>query len=124
MKIKRGDTVKILYGKDAGKSGKVLSVSYTKSQVVVEGLNMFKKHIKGDGQTKKSAVIDVIRPMPVSKVMLLCPHCGKSARVGMKLEGKNFVRVCKKCGKGVDTKVEKKEVEKKAESKTKKVSKK
>lgn len=120
MKIKRGDTVKVLYGKDAGKSGKVISVSYTKKQVVVEAVNVFKKHIKGDGQTKKSAVIDVVRPMSVSKVMLVCPHCGKSSRVGMKLEGKNYVRICKKCKKGVDIKVEKV----KEDVKTKKVSKK
>lgn len=123
MKIKRGDTVKVLYGRDSSKSGKVLSVNPGKMEVLVEGLNMYKKHIKGDGQTKKSEIVEVTRPMPASKVTVICSHCGKPTRVAMKLEGKNYVRMCKKCGKGLDTKLEKK-VEAKVETKTKKVTKK
>lgn len=105
MKIRKADTVKVLYGRDSGKTGKVLSVDLQKLEVLVEGLNMYKKHIKGDGQTKKSEIVDVVRPMSLSKLSVVCPHCNKATRIGMKLEGKNYVRTCKKCTKGLDVKV-------------------
>lgn len=123
MKIRKSDTVKILYGKDSGKTGKVVLVDPKNSKLVVEGVNVFKKHVKGDGQTRKSEIVDVMRPVSSAKVALLCPHCGKPTRVVMTKEGKNFVRTCKKCGKGLDVKVAKVE-EKKEEVKSKKVSKK
>ncbi|KKR05652.1 MAG: 50S ribosomal protein L24 [candidate division WS6 bacterium GW2011_GWF2_39_15] len=123
MKIRKGDTVKVLYGKDAGKTAKVLNADPIKREVVVEGLNVYKKHIKGDGQSKKSEIVEKVKPMPASKVALICEHCGKPTRVSMKLEGKNYVRTCKNCGKVLDGKqVEK--VEEKKVTKTKKVTKK
>ena len=123
MKIRKADTVKILYGKDSGKTGKVIVVDSKNGKVVVEGINMFKKHIKGDGQTRKSEIVEVTRPVASAKVSLVCPHCGKPTRVVMTKEAKNFVRTCKKCGKGLDVKVAKVE-EKSVETKSKKVSKK
>ncbi len=123
MKIRKSDTVKILYGKDSGKTGKVVLVDPKNSKLVVEGVNVFKKHVKGDGQTRKSEIVNVMRPVASSKVALVCPHCGKPTRVVMTKEGNNFVRTCKKCGKGLDVKVAKVE-EKKEETKSKKVSKK
>ena len=119
MKIKKGDTVKVLYGKDSGKQGKVVAVDIKKNSVVVEGVNMFKKHVKGDGRTRTSEILNITKPMSISKVMLVCSNCGKTTRVGLKREDGKVVRVCKKCGKNIEIvkEVEKKE-EKKIEKKT------
>ena len=128
MKIKKGDTVKILYGKDTGKQGVVSAVKNGK--VIIEGLNMYKKHVKGDGKEKKSAIIDIAKPMDVSKVMLVCPNCSRPTRVGIKRENGKVERVCKKCGKVIEiitkeeVKEEKKEVKKTVKSKTKSKTKK
>ncbi len=117
MKIKKGDNVKILYGKDNGKQGVVLAISNGK--VIVEGLNMFKKHVKGDGKEKKSEILTIAKPLDISKLMLLCPNCGKPTRVSLKRENGKVERVCKKCGKVIEVVVKEKE-EKKAEKKTEK----
>ena len=127
MKIKKGDTVKILYGKDTGKQGVVSAVKNGK--VIIEGLNMYKKHVKGDGKEKKSAIIDIAKPMDVSKVMLVCPNCNKPTRVGIRRENGKVVRICKKCGKVIEIitkeeeKEEKKEVKKEVEKTVKSKSK-
>lgn len=117
MKIKKGDTVKILYGKDNGKQGLVLAIKGKK--IIVEGLNMFKKHVKGDGKDKKSEILTIAKPMDVSKVMLICNSCGKPTRVGIKREDGKVQRVCKKCNKVITT-VEKKESVEEAKKETKK----
>lgn len=122
MNIKKGDTVKVLYGKDSGKTGVVLSVLAKKDKVLVAGVNKVTKHVKGDGKTRKSEIVSIERPMPVAKMMLVCPNCDKPVRVSLKVEGSKSVRVCKKCGKEFTSskKVEKK-VEKTVETKVKKV---
>jgi large subunit ribosomal protein L24 len=117
MKIKKGDTVKILYGKDSGKKGSVVAVDLKNNRVVVEGVNVFKKHVKGDGRTKTSEIITIVKPLDVSKVMLICPVCGKATRVELKRENGKVVRICKKCGKDVNATVEKKETVKKTTTK-------
>lgn len=117
MKIKKGDSVKILYGKDNGKQGVVLAISNGK--VIVEGLNMFKKHVKGDGKEKKSEILTIAKPLDISKLMLVCPNCGKPTRVSLKRENGKVERVCKKCGKVIEVVVKEKE-EKKVEKKTEK----
>lgn len=120
MKIQKGDKVKVLYGKDSGKIATVLSVNPVKNKVVVDGLNIYKKALKGDGKTRKSSIVEIVKPMYASKVMFVCPECNKPTRVGMKLEGDNFVRVCKKCNKVISiVKVEKKKVVKEVVKKDK-----
>lgn len=119
MKIKKGDTVKVLYGKDSGKQGTVVAVDTKNNRVVVEGVNVFKKHIKGDGRTKTSEIISVVKPLEVSKVMLICPLCNKSTRVSLRREDGKVVRVCKKCNKDIEV-VEKKEVKETAKKKVEK----
>jgi len=120
MKIKKGDTVKVLYGKDSGKQGRVLGVDIKKDMIVVEGVNMFKKHVKGDGRTRTSEILTVVKPMNVSKVMLVCNNCGKTTRVGIKREGEVVSRVCKKCNKTIEIvkEVKKEEVKKESTKKT------
>ena len=117
MKIKKGDNVKILYGKDNGKQGVVLAISNGK--VIVEGLNMFKKHVKGDGKEKKSEILTIAKPLDISKLMLVCPSCGNPTRVSLKRENGKVERVCKKCVKVIEVVVKEKE-EKKVEKKTEK----
>ena len=128
MKIKKGDTVKILVGKDADREGRVLAVLPDRNKIVVEGINIYKKHLKGDGKQKKSAIIEVAKPIQISNVMVICPACGKPSRVTVKVEGKKRVRVCKKCKADLeDAPVEEEEKTSKKKSKaasTKKTTKK
>ena len=97
MKIKKGDTVKILAGKDSGKTGKVLVIDPKKEKVLVEGLNMFKKHKRAKKQGEKGETISVSRAMDSSNVSLVCPRCSQTTRVGYKIEGSKKLRSCKKC---------------------------
>ena len=101
MNIKVGDTVIILTGddKDRGKTGKVLEVSPKEGKVIVEGLNMVKKHVKPRKAGDPSGIIETEAAVYASKVQLVCPKCGKPTRVGHKIyaDGKKD-RVCKKCG--------------------------
>lgn len=115
MKIRKNDTVKVLYGKDSGKRAKVMKIFPKENTLVVEGLNVFKKHVKGDGRKTKSGIVDLIKPMNAAKVMLVCPSCDKPTRVSME----NGDRICKKCKKKVDG-VVKKETEKKETGKKEK----
>lgn len=122
MNIRKGDKVKVLYGKDSGKTGNVVRILRKKMQVVVEGVNRYKKHVKGDGQTKKSEIVTVTRPLHMSKVMVVDPTSGKATRIGRKRSGKKYERVAMKTGKVMTAvKKEAKKVEKKT---TKKVAKK
>ncbi|OGF21251.1 50S ribosomal protein L24 [Candidatus Falkowbacteria bacterium RBG_13_39_14] len=99
MKIKVNDKIKILAGKDKGKEGKVVQIIHGDDLVVVEGLNLMVKHIKGQRDGKPGQKIQFSCPIKSSKVMVFCSHCNKAARIGYKiLENKNKVRICKKCG--------------------------
>ncbi len=101
MKIKKGDTVRILYGKESGKQGTVVAVSPKKNAVIVEGLNLYKRHLKGDGRTRTSEILTIEKPFVLSKVILVCPSCNKPTRVGIKKEEGKVIRFCKKCGKPI-----------------------
>jgi large subunit ribosomal protein L24 len=122
MKIRKGDTVKMLYGKDSGRQGAVVAIDTKKERVVVEGLNMYKRNLKGDGRTRVSEIVTITKSVPVSKVMLVCPSCNKATRVGYKIDGDKKVRVCKKCGKAIEQKIEEKQEEKKTKKSTTKKS--
>ena len=110
MKIKRNDTVKILIGKDKGKTGKVLKVlkstkSKNKDKVVVEGLNLRYKHIRPKRDGEKGQRIMFPFALSISNAALVCPKCGKATRIGYKVLDKapetsreKRQRICKKCG--------------------------
>lgn len=102
MKIKTNDKVKILSGKERGKTGKVIQVFPTEGKVVVEGMNQIKKHLRAQNKSQKGQVIALASPMPMSKVMVVCPKCEKPIRVGYKLEAGNKKRVCRACGQFID----------------------
>lgn len=97
MKIKKGDNIIMLSGKDRGKKSKVILTLPKSNKVVVEGLNLIKRHIRARKQGQKGQIISKERAVAASSVALVCKSCGKPTRVGYKVEGKNKVRVCKKC---------------------------
>lgn len=105
MKIKTGDTVKILQGKDQGKTGKVIQMLRDKKtntvKVVVEGVNQLKKHLRARG-SEQGRVIELPAPIHVSNVMLMDPSSGKPTRIGYDATGEKKVRVAKTSGKKID----------------------
>lgn len=101
MKIKKGDTVLIISGKDKGKKGKILEVLRKESRVLIEGLNLRKKHVKPKKSGEKGQTIEMPAPVHVSNVMMICPKCGKSSRVGFSVIEKRKYRICKKCNQEI-----------------------
>ena len=103
MKVKKGDQVKVISGKDRGKISKVLAVLGKEGKVVVEKVNVAKKHKKQTGNQKDpGGIIELESPIDISNIMAICPSCNKSIRVGYKIvEGKK-VRICKKCKSVLD----------------------
>ena len=98
VKIKIGDQVKIQAGKDRGKSGKVIQVFRDQGKVVVEGVNMFSKHLKPRTRNTAGQKVKFSAPLRIANVQLVCPKCLKAARVGRKtLEDKMRVRFCAAC---------------------------
>ena len=98
MKIKKGDTVEVLSGNDKGKTGEVLEVIPKLQKVIVKGVNIRKKHVKPRKQGEEGGIIPVECSIHSSKVNVVCPKCNKATRVGVIKEGKEKIRVCKKCG--------------------------
>ena len=107
MRIKKGDKVKVTTGKDKGKTGNVLQVFPSRNRASVEGVNLLIKHLRPQQQGEKGQRVEFPSPMELSNLALVCPQCGKTARVGYKFEDKGKkkkkVRFCKKCGETVDT---------------------
>ncbi|OIP75424.1 50S ribosomal protein L24 [bacterium (Candidatus Gribaldobacteria) CG_4_9_14_3_um_filter_36_15] len=101
MKIKKGDQVLIIKGKDRGKKEKVLRSFPEKNQVLVEGINIKKLHKRPKKTGEKGQVVEVSSPIYISNLRLICPKCGKSTRVGYKTEEKTKTRICKKCGEEI-----------------------
>ena len=110
MKIKKGDNVIMLNGKDKGKTGKVSKVLNENNRVVVEGLNLLKRAVRARKQGQKGQIISKERSVSAASVALVCKSCGKPTRIGYrvpqeramphsenKIEGENKVRICKKC---------------------------
>jgi len=95
-KLKKGDQVKLIAGKDKGKTGTILKVDRVNGRVMVEGLNIVKKTIKPKGQGEKGNIVEVEAAVHISNVMIICPKCGPS-KIGVRKDGDNKVRFCKKC---------------------------
>ena len=98
MKIKSNDKVKIIAGKDKGKKGKVAKIIISSGKIIIENVNLVKKHIKSKKQGEQGQKITVASPINISNVALICPKCNKQARVGyLVLENGEKHRICKKC---------------------------
>jgi len=117
MKVRKGDLVKVIVGKDAGKISKVLRVYSKGLKVLVENVNVVRKHQKGDGRLVKSGIVEVMKPLDISNVKLVCPNCSEATKVGYKVVDGKKVRICKKCGSVIDTRL----VKSKGETKSGKV---
>jgi large subunit ribosomal protein L24 len=99
LKIKKGDRVRVLQGKDRGKTGEVTRVLPKEGKVIVDGINVAKKHQKATRATMQGGIIDKDMPIPVSNVAIVCPSGGEATRVGYRFDDKgNKVRICKKHG--------------------------
>ena len=100
LKIKKGDTVKVIAGKDNGKEGKVIAVDHKKGSVLVEGVNMITKHTKPSAQNQAGGIINQEAPIDASNVMYV--HNGKATRVGFAMKDGKKVRVAKSTGDMID----------------------
>jgi len=101
MKIRKDDIVLIISGKDKGRKGKVIEALPKEAKVIIENINLRKKHIKPRKSGEKGQIVELPGPLSVSNVKIVCPKCGKAARVGYKLEGKKKFRICKKCNQEI-----------------------
>lgn len=101
MKIKKNDQVVVISGKYRGKKGKVIRVLPEEERVVVEGVNVLKKHVRPKKSGEKGQIVEMPSPFSVSNVKLICSKCNKATRVGYKFEGKKKTRICKKCNKEI-----------------------
>lgn len=101
MKIKKGDKIIIISGKDRGKTGKVLRAFPKEGKILVEGVNLRKKHQKPRKSGQKGQIINMPAPIFVSNVKLICSKCGKAVRAGYKIDEKKKYRICKKCGQEI-----------------------
>ncbi|MDI3298966.1 MAG: 50S ribosomal protein L24 [Bacillota bacterium] len=101
--LRKGDTVQVISGKDAGRRGKVLRVIPASRRVVVEGVNIAKKHRKPTPKVMQGGIIEQENPIDASNAMVVCPSCDRPTRVGHRiLEDGRKVRVCKRCGEVID----------------------
>jgi len=98
MKLKKGDRVRVLTGKDRGDEGEIMRVLPKVNKVIVDGVNVAKKHQRAARATMQAGIIDKDMPLPASNVAILCPSCGPT-RIGYRFDDKHIkVRICRKCG--------------------------
>ena len=101
MRIKKGDLIKKIAGKDKGKQGKVIRAIPSTAKIVVEKMNIVKKHVKAKRDGEKGQRIELPAPFDISNAMLICPQCGKPTRVAYAIVKGKKVRMCKKCNKEI-----------------------
>ena len=99
-KLKKGDQVQIIAGKDKGKKGRVLRIDRITDRVIVESLNMVKKTQRPKNQNDKGGIIEIEAAIAASNVMVICKKCGPT-RLGTKINGESKIRVCRKCGEAL-----------------------
>lgn len=103
-RLKKGDTVQVISGREKGKTGKILEILNKKERVLVEHLNMVKRHTKPRSQTDKGGIIEKEAALPFSVVMPFCTKCKKGVRVATKVLKDEKTRVCAKCGENLESK--------------------
>ena len=97
MKFKKGDEIIVTGGKDKSKRGKIERLIPKKNQVVVLGINLYKRHVKRRDEKNPGGIIDFPRPLPLGRIALICPKCHQATRVGYLLTQKEKQRICRKC---------------------------
>ena len=106
MKIKKGDNIMVISGKDRGKTGVIERVLTKTDKVVIAGVAMAKRHLKPSRQNPQGGIITMPAPIAVSNVMLVCPHCGKPVRIAHKVGAEMKERICRKCQGNLDAKAQ------------------
>ncbi|MDP2585922.1 MAG: 50S ribosomal protein L24 [Candidatus Levybacteria bacterium] len=101
MKLRKGDLVKIVSGKDKGKTGKIEKVLPKIEKVLVTGVNQYKRHLKARAQGQSSEIVTITKPLSSQNVALVCPHCKLQTRIGFRIEKNDKIRVCRKCDKKI-----------------------
>ncbi len=100
MKLRKGDRVRVIAGKDVGKEGEITRAFPESDRVIVDGVNVAKRHTRATGQTMQGGIIDKDMPLHVSNVAIMCESCDSPSRIGYRFEADGTkVRVCRKCGK-------------------------
>ncbi len=105
LNIKRGDTVQLITGKDRGKRGVVSKTLPKENKIVVEGLNIYKHHVRAGGPMRQPGIVDKAMPLHASNAMVVCTECGQPTRIGHERrpqgidQKERVVRICKQCGK-------------------------
>jgi large subunit ribosomal protein L24 len=102
MPVKKGDTVKVLAGKSKGRTGRVMLVYPETERVLVERVNMVKRHQRPTQRLQKGGIIEKENPLHISNVRLVCPRCGQTTAARREEVGEKRVRVCKKCDEQID----------------------
>ena len=95
--IKKGDKIKVTAGKDKGRTGVVEKVYQNARKAVVTGINIYKRHVKKNDKMPQGGIVDIPRAMDMAKLAVVCPKCGKTTRIGYKIEKNKKFRICKKC---------------------------
>ena len=101
MKIKKNDNIIVISGKDRGKKGKVVKVFLDAGKILIDGINLIKKHNRPKKSGEKGQIIEMPSPIDVSNVKIVCPKCGKPSRIGYNLTKAGKFRICKKCGQTI-----------------------
>lgn len=101
MKLKKGDEVKIIRGKDKGKIGKIEKVFSKTKRVVIAGVNLYKRHLKTRSQSQPSEIITLTKPIALANLVLICSKCHLPTRIGFDMKGNEKLRVCKKCRQAI-----------------------
>lgn len=101
MKLKKGDLVKVISGKDKGREAKVEKVLPKIKKILVTGVNQYKRHLKARSQGQSSEIVTITKPLSVSNVAFICPHCKLPSRIGFEVGKNGKIRVCRKCDKTI-----------------------
>ncbi len=102
LKVKKNDKVRVISGKDKGKTGKVLRIEPDKNKIYIERMNIIKRHTRKKGQNQPGGIISKEGPIHLSNVRVICPNCGKLSRVGFEIKDSGEkVRICRKCGQQI-----------------------
>lgn len=101
MKVKKGDNVLVIAGKDRGRTGKIIRSLPKEGKILIEGVNLKKKHMRPKKQGEKGQIIDIPAPLDSSNIKIICPKCGKAARIGYSVKNKEKYRICKKCKQAI-----------------------
>jgi large subunit ribosomal protein L24 len=102
LRIRKGDEVVVIAGRDRGKRGRVQEVDGTSGKVVVAGVNIVKRHTKPNpSKNNKGGIVDQPMALSLGKVMVICPHCGEATRVAHRIEEDTKERICKRCGESI-----------------------